>query len=111
MKNYDKDYPDMPGTAESQPRISLILPFELKMNQEKSLFDLLTLSADKIEKELRVSYSEERTTPVMKKLRHLIAGIHCQPNNQSIAILVSPLMEKVYFFTGTRELKNNFPLS
>jgi hypothetical protein len=48
--------------------------------------------------------------PVMKKLRHLIAGIHCQPNNQSIAILVSPLTEKVYFFTATRELKNNFPL-
>ncbi|HEU5365614.1 MAG TPA: hypothetical protein VFU62_08785 [Hanamia sp.] len=110
MKNHDKDYPDMPGIAESQPRVSLILPFELKMNHEKSLFDLLTVSADKIEKELQVSYSDERTMPVMKKLRHLIAGIHCQPNNQSIAILVSPLTEKVYFFTATRELKNNFPL-
>lgn len=109
MKN-DKDYPDMPGTAESQARVSLVLPFELKMNQEKSLFDLLTLSADKIEKELRVNYSDERTTPVMKKLRRLIAGIRCRPNNQSIAIFVSPLTEKVYFFTGTRDLKNNFPL-
>jgi len=110
MKN-DKDYPDMPGIAESRPRVSLILPFELKMNDEKSLFDLLALHADKIEKELRVSYSEERTTLVIKKLRHLIAGIHCHPNNQSIAIFVSPLTEKVYFFTGTRELKNNFSLS
>ena len=110
MKN-DKDYPDMPGPEESQPSISLILPFELKMNHEKSLFDLLTLSADKIEKELRVSYPEERITPVIKKLRKLIAGIHCRPNNQSIAIFVSPLTEKVYFFTGTRELKNNFHLS
>jgi len=109
MKN-DKDYPDMPGTAESLPRVSLILPFELKMNHEKSLFDLLTLHADKIEKELRVNYSEERTAPVIKKLHHLIAGIHCQPHSQSIAIIVSPLTEKVYFFTGTRELKNIFPL-
>jgi len=105
----NKDYPDMPTAAESQPRVSLILPFELKMNQEKGLFDLLTLSADKIEKELRLRYSEERTMPVIKKLRHLIAGIHCQPNNQNIGIFVSPFIEKVYFFTGTRELKNNFP--
>jgi hypothetical protein len=109
MKN-NKDYPDMPGPAESQPRVSLILPFELKMNHEKGLFDLLTKSADKIEKELRTSFSEERTRPVIKKLRHMITGIHCQPNNQSIAIFVSPLTEKVYFFTGTRELTNNFPL-
>jgi hypothetical protein len=110
MKN-DKDYPDMPGTAESLPRISLILPFELKMNHEESLSNLLTLSADKIEKELRLTYSAEKTMPVIKKLRHLMAGIHCQPRNQSIAIFVSPLTEKVYFFTGTRDLKNNSPLS
>jgi hypothetical protein len=106
---HNKDYPDMPTAAESQPRVSLILPFELKMNQEKGLFDLLTLSADKIEKELRLRYSKERTMPVIKKLRHLIGGIHCQPNNQNIGIFVSPFIEKVYFFTGTRELKNNFP--
>ena len=109
MQN-DKDYPDMPTAAQSHPRVSLILPFELKMNQEKSLFDLLTLSADKIEKELGLSYSKERTIPVIKKLRHLISDIHCQPNNQSIGIFVSPLTEKVYFFTGTRELTNHFPL-
>jgi hypothetical protein len=109
MQN-DKDYPDMPTATESHPRVSLVLPFELKMNQQKSLFDLLTLSADKIEKELEVSYSKERTMPVIKKLRHLISGIHCQPNNQSICIFVSPVTEKVFFFTGTRELTNNFPL-
>ena len=109
MKN-DKDYPDMQGSEEGQPRISLILPFELKMNHEKSLFDLLTLHTDKIEKELRVNYSEERTAPVIKKLHHLVEGIHCQPHNQSIAIFVSPLTEKVYFFTGTRELLKFFPL-
>jgi hypothetical protein len=79
------------------------------MNQQKSLFNLLTLSANKIEKELEVSYLKERTMPVIKKLRHLTSGIHCQPNNQSIFIFVSPVTEKVFFFTGTRELKNNFP--
>jgi len=109
MKNY-KDYPDMPDPEESQPRISLILPFELKMNHEKRLFELLTFHAEKIEKELRVNYSEERTAPVIKKLHHLIEGIHCPPDNQSIAIFVSPLAEKVYFFKGTRELKKNYPL-
>lgn len=104
---HDLDYPDMPGTAESQPRVSLILPFELKMNHQKGLADLLNSSADKIEMELKLTYPEERAMPVIKKLRKLIAGIRCQPNNQSIGIFVSPLTEKVYFFTGTRTLKNN----
>jgi len=72
---HNKDYPDMPTAAESQPRVSLILPFELKMNQEKGLFDLLTLSSDKIEKELRLSYSEERTIPVIKKLREVAVNL------------------------------------
>lgn len=103
----DIDYPDMPGTAESEPQVSLILPFELKMNNEKGLCELLTLSADKIENELKLKYSEERTKPVIKKLRQVISEIHCQPKNQSIGIFVSPLHEKVYFFTGTRALKNN----
>ena len=100
----------MPTAEEGQPRVSLILPFELKMNHEKGLLDLLTSSANKAEKELRLTYPEERIAPVIKKLRGLIAGIHCRPNNQSICIFVSPLTEKVYFFTGTRELKNNLPL-
>ena len=108
---YDKDYPDMPTAEEGQPRVSIILPFESKMNHEKGLLELLTLSADKAEKELRLTYPEERVAPVIKKLRRLIAGIHCRRNNQSICILVSPLTEKVYFFTGTRELKNNLPFS
>jgi hypothetical protein len=107
---YDKDYPDMPTAEEGQPRVSIILPFELKMNHKKGLLDLLTLSTNKAEKELRLTYPEERITPVIKKLRRLIAGIHCPPNNQSICIFVSPLTEKVYFFTGTRALKNNQPL-
>lgn len=109
MKN-EKDYPDMPGLRESQPRVSLVIPFELKMLHEKGLSDLLISSADKIEKELRANYSEERTTPVIKKLRHLMLGIHCPPHDQSIAIFVSPLTEKVYYFTGTHELTNYFPL-
>ncbi|HXS54604.1 MAG TPA: hypothetical protein VN726_00690 [Hanamia sp.] len=107
---YDLDYPDMPGTAESQPQVSLILPFELKMNHEKGLADLLNSSADKIENELKRTYSEERTMPVIDKLRKLIAGIHCKSGNESIAILVSPLTEKVYFFKGTNPLKNNLTL-
>ena len=110
MKSLKKDL-EMPNAAHSFPQISLVFPFELKMNQELSLTDMLTLAADKEEKKLTSKYPEERVEPVMKKLRHLIAGIHCRQDNMSLCLLVSPLTEKVFYFTPTKKLSNNFPVS
>lgn len=106
-----KDNSGMPNAAHSFPQISLVFPFELKMNQELPLIAMLTLAADKEEKKLASKYPEERLKPVMKKLRHLIAGIHCRQDKMSLCILVSPLTEKVFYFTPTKELSNNFPSS
>jgi len=110
MKSLKKDL-EMPNAAHSFPQISLVFPFELKMNQEIPLTDMLTLAADKEEKRLTSKYTEERVEPVMKKLRHLIAGIHCRQDKMSLCLLVSPLTEKVFYFTPTKELSNNFPNS
>ncbi len=102
------DNPQSRTTKESLPRISLVLPFESKMNKQDELFDLLTSEADKIEKELLRKYSQEKTLPLMKKLRRLIANIH-SANNKSIGIFVSTALEKVYYFTPTPELYKKFP--
>ena len=110
MKSLKKDL-EMPNAAHSFPQISLVFPFELKMNQEIPLTDMLTLAADKEEKRLALKYPEERVGPVMKKLRHIIEGIHCRQDKMSLCLLVSPLTEKAFYFTPTRELSNNFPNS
>jgi len=103
------DHPEMPDDSESLPRISLILPFEPKMNNKSELLKMLTSAADKIEKELMKNYAEKKAMPVMIKLRHLIKDFHYQSHNKSIAFFVSPLTEKVYYFTYTNGLKNYYP--
>jgi len=108
LKN-NEDYPEMPDDTESLPRISLIIPFELKMNKKTELHKMLTSAADKIEKELRENYPEEKALPVIKKLRRLIEHIHYEAHNKSIAIFVSPLTEKVYYFDHSDSLKNYYP--
>ena len=104
-------YPGMPNEANPFPLISLVIPFEAKMHRQDALFDLLTSAADKAEKELASKYAEERVRPVIIKLRHLIAGIHCSKDKKSLCILVTLTIEKIYYFTPTKILSNQFPPS
>ena len=101
----------MPASLQNLPVISLVFPFELWMYQQASLTKMLTLSADKAEKKLAVKYPQEMVEPVIKKLRHLIGGIECRKQKMSMCIVVSPLTEKVYYFSPTKELSNYFPTS
>ena len=110
MKNII-DYAEMPNVEESLPRISLIIPFESKMNKQPELFNLLSSKADKIEKDLMKNYPEKKAALVIKKLRHLIKGISPRRDEKSMGIFVSPYTEKVYYFTATDPSKIYFPPS
>jgi len=81
--------------------IETLLPFESKLNKKTELGCTLTAAADKIERDLMASYPEEKVTPVVKKLRTIIKDFNYKGHNKSIAIFVSPLIEKVYYFTNT----------
>lgn len=108
MKNIT-EYPEMPDVEESLPRVSLIIPYESKMCKQPELFNLLSSAADKIERDLIKNYPEDRAELIMKKFRHLIEGISCRRDKKSIGIFVSPLAEKVYYFTVTDPSKIYFP--
>lgn len=110
MKNA-RLFQEIPGNAEGFPRVSILIPYESKMAIQRTLTDMLKMAADKVEKELCSKYTEERLIPVMKKLRHFIEGIRCGKTKKSLCILVSPVTEKVYYFTPTKELPNKFPPS
>lgn len=101
----------MPEVVKNSPLISLVFPFENRMNNQLSLTKMLTVSADDVEKKLAVIYPEEMVRPLIKKLRNLIAGIHCRKGEMSMFILVSSLTEKVYYFSPTNKLSNYFPNS
>lgn len=103
------DYSEMPNVEASVPRVSLIIPFEAKMKKQPELFNLLSATTDKIERELMKGYPEERALPVIKKLRHLMEGISSVQEGKSIGIFVSPMVEKLYFFTATDPSKVYLP--
>lgn len=79
------------------PCISLIMPFEPKMNLQNELAYKLKVAGDKIERELLANYPAEKVLPVMKKLRQVIKDLSYNTHKISIAIFVSPLIEKVYY--------------
>jgi hypothetical protein len=106
MKNKKDDC--LCASIEALPRISLILPFEPKMNKPSQLLNLLTAEADKIEKELIKNYPEETLLPLINKLHRIINTIHC-PANKSIGIFVSAFADKVYYFTPTLEIYKKDP--
>ncbi len=78
------------------PCISLIMPFEPKMSLQNELAYQLKVAVEKIERELLENYPEEKVLPVMKKLRQVIKDLNFNTHKISIAIFVSPLIEKVY---------------
>ena len=75
---------------EAMPRISLIIPYEGKMKNEKYLYDLLASKSDAIEQELLNGYTGEIVANLIIKLRNTIKSVHCPDHEKSIGIFVSP---------------------
>ena len=80
-----------------RPAISIIMPFEPKMNQKTALSHSLKIAADKVERELREAYSTEIIELVMGKLRSVISNLNYNTHKKSIAIYVSTVFEKVLY--------------
>ena len=99
---------EAPDIPEDLPFISLIIPFETKMNTKRGFDRIVNTAVDKAEKELMKSYPEDKAILVLKKLQLVIKGLDHKPFNKSIAIFVSPLVKKVYYFTYSAEEMNNY---
>lgn len=86
------------ATVKFLPAVSIIMPFApvitLKKNLEYSLKNVMA----KVEAMLGRQYTVEKATPVIIKLRNLISSLNYCTHKKSIAIFVSPIMEKVYYY-------------
>jgi hypothetical protein len=96
-----------PGMPENLPSISIVIPFESKMNTKKGLNLILLAAANKEEKELMKNYPESQALPLIKKLYSLINNLNCNTHNKSIAIFVSSLTAKVYYYNHSDKKMNN----
>ena len=87
------------GIPEDLPFISIIIPFEPKMNFKSGFDTIISEVVSKTEKEVLKSYPEREAIPVIQKMRQLLDNLDTNKHKkQSIGIFVSPLLEKVYYF-------------
>jgi hypothetical protein len=80
-----------------RPAVSIILPFEPKMNTKSELAYSLKVATNKVENELKNNYPAELATLVVEKLRSIVASLNYTTHRKSIAIYVSPVFEKVVY--------------
>jgi hypothetical protein len=90
---------DEAGIPEDLPFVSIIIPFQPKMNFKSGFDTIINEAAAKTEKELMKSYPESKAAPVIEKMHHVLHNLDLKKHKrQSIGIFVSPLLEKVFYF-------------
>jgi len=85
--------------------VSIFLPVHSIISPKSSLEYRLTLIVEKIKTRLVALYSDEETAWIITKLKHLIQDINYNTHKKSIAIFLSPVLEKVYYLEGEVEEK------
>ena len=80
-----------------RPAVSIIMPFETRINLKKELTHALKTAADKVEKELHDLYPDDISTVVMKKLRNILKEVKFDSGKKSVAIYVSPIFQKMIY--------------
>ena len=86
------------ASVEFLPAISIVMPFTPVMTLKKNLEYNLKNVMGKVEAMLTTYYTAEKAIPVIVKLRNLIYNLNYNTHKKSIAIFVSPIAEKVYYF-------------
>jgi Bacterial archaeo-eukaryotic release factor family 3 len=92
-----KQYADVLEKQTKLPCVSIIMPFEPKMNSSAELKQQLKTAIDKIKIKLLSVYDPQKAVPVISKLLALVNSLNYNTHKRSIAIFVSPLIEKVYY--------------
>lgn len=99
LSNIESSFMSNDSIPEDQPFLSLVIPFEPKMNTDYGFKKVVSEAANRAEKELLEEYPEEKASPVIQKLKRILKTLDHRISNNSIGIFVSPLLEKVYYFT------------
>jgi hypothetical protein len=92
-----EEYYDVIDAVKYQPCVSIIMPFEPKMGQKSAIESRLKSAMNKVKNELQDNYPDEKAVPVFHKLFSLIKNLNYSTHKKSIAVFVSPIIEKVYY--------------
>jgi flagellin-specific chaperone FliS len=83
--------------ADEFPCVSIILPFEPKMNLKSHLQLTLKIAVQKVRNELMSNYTIEKVNSIMHRLQDIISNLDYRTYKRSIAIFLSPQLQKVYY--------------
>lgn len=88
-----------------RPAVSIIIPFDPRMNTKTTLVRSLKLAASKVKKAMELQAAGELVDVVMYKLNTIINNLDYHTHHKSIAIFVSPVFERYYIsiFHSRRE--------
>ncbi|MDO6430060.1 hypothetical protein Q4E93_05660 [Flavitalea sp. BT771] len=86
------------GAVKYQPEVSIILPFEPAISLQTELHHQLKIAVGKVESQLSANYPKDKAMLVIGKLRDLVQNIKFDASKKGLAIFVSPLIEKLFYF-------------
>jgi len=90
-------HPQVTAKIKYLPAVSIILAVHQVITPKNQLEYRLKLITEKIERRLETIYSVEKVALVITKLKNLICGLDYDTHKRSIAIFVSPVVEKLYY--------------
>lgn len=88
---------ELQTAAGYMPCVSIIMPFTPAFSLKTGLEYKLKTALDQVKKELQANYTAEKAMMVLNRLQSLIQKLDYTSNPKSLAIFVSPLIEKVYY--------------
>lgn len=80
-----------------QPAISIILPFDPKMTPKSEIVDRLKSALEIIYRDVMKDHNNDLTALVMQKLRNVVRNLNFSTYTKSVAIYISPVLEKVLY--------------
>ena len=84
-------------TEYNLPSVSIILPFEPKMQSKKEVASALQSVVEKVERKIFDNFSIDMALLVRQKLKDIIKSLDFSTHKKSISIYVSPVFEKVVY--------------
>ena len=97
QNNLAEQFAEVLSAPKYLPCVSILMPFDPKMGLKKELDHKIKTAVDKIEKELNLTYPAEKAAPVIEKLHRVLNELNYYTHKKSIAIFISPIIDKVYY--------------
>ena len=92
---------DQPERSEAIPSVVITLPFNPKMMDSRIIRQSCNLLIEKANAAMEGRYSKSYASTIFQKLTRIARQLEYSTHKTSVAILVSPEFEKIYYFDFT----------